>query len=106
MSLRYVRVATVGDVAPGEFARVTPERGEYVLLCNLDGAYYAIRDACSHDGGILGFGSLEGNLIECPRHGAKFDVATGQVVAPPATRPIRTYAVRVQDDGIEIGLEG
>jgi 3-phenylpropionate/trans-cinnamate dioxygenase ferredoxin subunit len=105
MTLKYFRVAKVGDIPPGEYVRVSPQRGEHVLICNVGGAFYAIRDACTHDGGILGFGDLEGNLIDCPRHGAKFDVTTGEAVTPPAVTPLQTYALRIQGEHIEVGLE-
>ena len=105
MEPKYVRVASLQEVSPGETARVTPRRGEHVLLCNVGGVVYAVRDVCTHDGGILGFGDLEGGVIECPRHGAKFDVATGKAVAPPATAPLRTYPVRVRDGHVEVSLD-
>ncbi len=105
MSQEYVRVASIQEVAPGETVRVTPRRGEHVLLCNVGGSIYAVRDMCTHDGGILGFGDLDGDLIECPRHGARFDVTTGRAAAPPATAPIRTYPVRVRDGQIEVDLD-
>ena len=105
MEARYVRVAGIDDVPPGETKRVMPQRGEHILLCNVDGSIYAVRDVCTHDGGMLGFGELDGGVIECPRHAARFDVATGEVVAPPATAPLRTYPVRVQDGQIEVGLD-
>jgi 3-phenylpropionate/trans-cinnamate dioxygenase ferredoxin subunit len=101
----YVRVASLEEVPPGGTVRVTPRRGEHVLLCNVGGRIYAVRDMCTHDGGILGFGDLEQEVIECPRHGARFDVTTGKAVAPPATAPIRTYSVRVQDGQIEVDLD-
>ncbi len=102
--LRYVRVASIGEICPGESKRVYPEHSEYIVLCNVGGTYYAIRDACSHDGGILGFGHLEGDLIRCPRHGAEFDVITGAAVSPPAVRPVQTYPVRVRGEDVEVGL--
>ena len=105
MKPRYVRVASLDEVSLGGTVRVTPRRGEHVLLCNVGGSIYAVRDVCTHDGGILGFGDLDDGVIECPRHGARFDVATGKVVAPPAAAPIRTYPVRVQDGQIEVGLD-
>lgn len=105
MALRYLRVAKAEDIPPGTSRRVSPERGEHVVVCNVDGAFYAIRDACTHDGGILGYGDLEGSIIECPRHGAKFDVTTGRAVAPPAIRPVQTYPVRVRGDDIEVGVD-
>jgi 3-phenylpropionate/trans-cinnamate dioxygenase ferredoxin subunit len=105
MELKYVKVAALEEVPPGKTARVTLQPGEHVLVCNVGGSIYAVRDMCTHKGGILGFGDLDGGVIECPRHGARFDVATGKVVAPPATAPIRTYPVRVQDGQIEVGLD-
>ena len=104
--LRYVRVASIGEIGPGESKRVYPEPGEYIVLCNVGGSYYAIRDACSHDGGILGFGDLQGDLIKCPRHDAEFNVTTGEVVSPPAVRPVQTYPVRVRGEDVEVGLQG
>ena len=103
--LRYIKVATVGDISLGESKRVFPERGEYVVLCNVGGSYYAVKDACTHQGGILGFGDLQGQIIECPRHGAKFDVTTGEAVNPPAVKPVQTFPVRISGDDIEVGLE-
>ena len=105
MGMRYIRVAGVGEIKQGEYKRVSPERGEHVLVCNVGGTIYALRDACSHDGGILGFGDLEGKIIECPRHGAKFDVTTGQAIQLPAVLPVYTYPVRIQGADIEVGLE-
>jgi 3-phenylpropionate/trans-cinnamate dioxygenase ferredoxin subunit len=61
---------------------------------------YAIEDACTHDGGALDQGELEGCRIMCPRHGAYFDVRTGAALTLPAVMPVRTYAVRVEDDSV------
>ena len=74
------------------------------MLCNVGGSLYAIRDVCTHDGGILGFGELKDRLIECPRHGAKFDVITGEAVVSPAVTPVPTYPLRIQGDEVEVGL--
>ncbi len=104
--LRFVKVASVGEIGPGESKRVFPQRGEYIVLCNVAGSYYAIKDACTHDGGILGFGDLYGDLIECPRHGARFDVKTGEAVTPPAIKPVQTYPVRVRGEDVEVELRG
>ena len=103
--LRYVKVASIGEIGPGESKRVFPERGEYIVLCNVAGSYHAIKDACTHDGGILGFGDLDGDLLECPRHGARFDVKTGEAVSPPAVKAVLTYPVRVRGEDVEVGLE-
>ena len=104
MTLRYVKVAKTWDLSPGKTYSASPQRGEHILVCNVGGTIYAIRDACTHDGGILGYGVLEGNLIDCPRHGAKFDVTTGQAMTPPAVTPAQVYPVRIQGEDIEVGL--
>jgi 3-phenylpropionate/trans-cinnamate dioxygenase ferredoxin subunit len=71
-----------------------------VLLCNVEGAIYAIEDVCTHDGGALDQGELEGCRIMCPRHGAYFDVTTGAALTLPAILPLPTYTVRVDGDDI------
>ncbi len=76
-----------------------------VAVCNVNGAFYAIDDLCTHDGGSLDQGELDGQQIECPRHGARFDVTTGEAVQLPAFEPVETYPVRVEGDTIEVGVE-
>lgn len=105
MDPKWTRVAGIHDIPPGETKSVSPLKGEHLVVCNVGGSFYAIRDTCTHDGGMLGFGSLEGNLIECPRHGAKFDVTSGEVAAPPAVTPLQTYPVRIQGEDIQVGLD-
>jgi 3-phenylpropionate/trans-cinnamate dioxygenase ferredoxin subunit len=67
-----------------------------VLLCNVAGTVYAIEDVCTHDGGELDQGELEGCRIMCPRHGAYFDVTTGAALTLPAILPVETFPVRVE----------
>ena len=93
--MALVKVATTADVPPGHTKEVTVS-GNKVLLCNVDGHLYAVGDVCSHDNGPLGQGALDGHAIECPRHGARFDVRTGKVVCLPAILPIPTYVVKVE----------
>jgi 3-phenylpropionate/trans-cinnamate dioxygenase ferredoxin subunit len=62
----------------------------------VDGEFYAIDDVCTHDGGPLGEGELDGEQIECPRHGARFDVRTGKAVTFPAVHPVGTWPVKVE----------
>lgn len=76
-----------------------------LALCNVDGAYYAVDDVCTHDGGPLDQGSLDGYEIECPRHGARFDVRTGIVTALPAFQSLDTYPVRIEDDLVQVDLD-
>jgi 3-phenylpropionate/trans-cinnamate dioxygenase ferredoxin subunit len=103
--LAFVTVARVGDTAPGTIT--VHEVGDVrIALCNVNGRYYAIDDVCTHDGGPLDQGELEGDLVECPRHGARFDVTTGKAVVLPAVRPVKTYAVQVEGDEINVDTGG
>ena len=73
-----------------------------VAIFHVDGAYYAMDDVCTHDGGPLAEGPVEGNVIECPRHGARFDIRTGEVLSLPATSPVTTYPVRIENGEIQV----
>lgn len=75
-----------------------------IVVFNIAGQYYAIGDVCTHDDGPLGDGVLEGNHVVCPRHGAEFDVRTGQAVQMPAVVDIPAYPVRIVDGNIMIGI--
>ena len=97
----YVRVARVEDIPPGQ--RIWHDFDyETVIVLNVDGEFYCIADLCSHDDGPLGDGPVEGFSIQCPRHGACFDVRTGAVLALPATAPIPTYRVKVENGDVFI----
>lgn len=100
---RY-RVAAAGDVAPGQ-AIVAGAGETRVAICNVDGAFYAIADVCTHDNGPLGEGRLYGDQIECPRHGARFDVRSGRVTRFPAVRPIKTYPISIEDGSLFVEVE-
>jgi 3-phenylpropionate/trans-cinnamate dioxygenase ferredoxin subunit len=76
--------------------------GFEVAVFNIGGRFYAIEDVCSHDGGTLADGEVEGFEIECPRHGARFDLRTGAVTAPPAYEDIATYTVRVHEGRVQV----
>jgi 3-phenylpropionate/trans-cinnamate dioxygenase ferredoxin subunit len=94
-------VARISQIAPGTTRRIE-RAGEAILLCNVEGRIYAIEDVCSPDGGDLDQGTLEGCRVECPRHGAYFDVTTGAALTFPAVLPIRTFSVRVVGEDIFI----
>ena len=98
----FVTVARVGEIPAGGVKIVRVE-DQSVALYNVGGTYYAIDDVCTHDGGPLAEGPVEDGVVECPRHGARFDVRTGAVLAPPATVPVPTYTVKVEGDEIQIG---
>ena len=102
MSDGFVTVAKVGEIPPGG-VKVVRLEDQSVAVFHVDGAYYAMDDVCTHDGGPLAEGFLEGDIIECPRHGAKFDVRTGAVVCLPATAPVPTYAVKIEGEDIKVG---
>ncbi len=95
------RVARVSEIPPGE-TKVVDAGGTEVMLCNTEGVIYAVEDVCTHDGGPLDLGELEGYCIVCPRHGAQFDVRTGEAVVLPAVMPIATFPVRVDGDDIYV----
>ena len=97
----FVKIARTEDVPVGK-AKIYDVDGRQIALCNVDGAFYAIDDECTHDGGPLGEGELEGDEIECPRHGARFDVKTGRALTLPAVMPVKAYPVRVEGDDIEV----
>jgi 3-phenylpropionate/trans-cinnamate dioxygenase ferredoxin subunit len=97
------RVASTTDVQPGE-VRVFQVNGRSIALANLDGTFYAVDNLCTHDNGPLGEGTLWNGTIECPRHGARFDVKTGAVKALPAVRPVRAYPVQVDGDEVSVDV--
>jgi 3-phenylpropionate/trans-cinnamate dioxygenase ferredoxin subunit len=78
--------------------------GHAVVIFNIAGKYYAIGDVCTHDEGPLGDGRLEGDEIVCPRHGAHFDIKTGQALSLPAVINTPAYPIRVVNGQIEIGV--
>lgn len=95
------KVANLSDIAAGTTKRVVVDSME-VLLCNVDGNIYAIEDVCTHDGGPLDQGELEGECVVCPRHGATFDVRTGDALTLPAVLPLMTFEVTVEGDEVYV----
>lgn len=96
-------VAKAEEIAAGT-AVVVEAGGKRIALCNTGDGIYAIDDVCTHDGGPLDQGKLDGIEIECPRHGARFDVTSGRALCLPAVRPVKTYPVRVEGGEVEIDL--
>jgi nitrite reductase/ring-hydroxylating ferredoxin subunit len=92
----FVPVASVADLAPGQMKFVAVER-ERIVLANVDGTFYALRDVCGHKNAPLSRGRLDGFLIECPLHFATFDLRTGQLVDGPVSANVPIYEVRVAE---------
>lgn len=101
---RFVTVAKASEIGPGD-REVFDIEAHYIAVFNVDGTYYAIEDVCTHDDGPLADGTLYGFAIECPRHGARFDIRTGAVLSMPAVIPVPRYDVRVEGDEIQLGFE-
>lgn len=96
-----IAVAQKKNISAGQGISVEV-KGKRIALFNVDGAFYAIDDECSHAGGSLADGSLNGHVVMCPLHGAEFDVKTGQVLSEPAEDAVKGYKVRVDGDDIKI----
>ena len=100
----FVPVARVGDVPVGE-VRVIEATGRSLCVGHcVDGTWGAVDNVCTHDGGTLGEGELDDCQVECPRHGARFELATGRVTALPAVFPVNAYPVRVVNGQVEVDL--
>jgi 3-phenylpropionate/trans-cinnamate dioxygenase ferredoxin subunit len=101
--MAFQKAAQLGDVPPGR-VKVVEVDEEDVALCNVDGQIYALANVCTHDDGPLGAGYLLGDEIECPRHGARFNVRTGEVKTLPAVIPLPTFPIRVEGDDILVDV--
>ena len=110
MESGYVKVAGKAEVPVGKMKAVRLE-GKEVLIANVNGSYCAMGNVCTHAGGDLSQGVLEGNVVTCPRHHAKFDVTTGKVISHPKigflhpkARDEPTYQVKVINENILVKL--
>ena len=93
----YVKVTKGKDIPPSQMKEVEVN-GEKICLANMEGKYYAIGNVCTHLGGPLAQGKLEGYEVQCPWHGSRFDIRTGKVVRPPAMRSEPTYEIKIEED--------
>lgn len=100
---RFVRVGKTGEVPVGR-AEVFDVEDRKIAVFHIDDAYYAIDDICTHDGGPLADGEVEGEQVICPRHGARFSIKTGAALSFPAITPVESYPVRVDGEELFIGL--
>ena len=97
----FIKVATTDELAD-QPAKLVEVEGQKIALFRVDGTIYALSDICTHRGGPLSEGELEGAEVTCPWHGAKFDIRTGAVVGPPAPQAVKSYPVRVTGADVEI----
>lgn len=103
--MTWVRALALSELAVGQ-ARAVCVQDEELLLCRVsETEVFAVENLCSHDDGPLTAGVLDGRIIECPRHGARFDVSTGAVTRLPAAAPLPTFTTRLQGGWIEVALD-
>ena len=103
MMAEFVRVCDAGEV-PDPGKTLVDVDGDMVALFHVDGAWHALDDVCTHDGGPLADGELRNHTISCPRHGAKFDIRTGAALTMPAVRATRSHDVKVEAGGVWVRL--
>jgi len=101
MDDEFVTVAQVGDIPPGQVKVVVVDEQE-VGIANVGGKYYAFADVCTHDDGPVAEGELDECVITCPRHGARFDIASGAALSLPAVVPIPVYDLVVEGNHIKV----
>ncbi len=102
-NLGFVKVAETSEVPVGKMKMIKIEEQE-ILIANVNGKYYAIGNICTHAGGDLSKGILDGNVVTCPRHGSKFDVTTGKVVSGPKVLFLR---LKIKDESsFEVKVKG
>lgn len=98
----FVKVADAGEIPSGGI-KLVDVRGERLGVANVDGEFYAFSDECTHDGGPLSEGDLDGAVVTCPWHFSRFDVRTGEIVESPAEEVIAVYDVKVEDGAVYVG---
>src|SRR5437588_7143435 len=101
--MAFTKLAAVGELPPGTAKQVTVNQRK-VGLFNIDGTIYAIDDTCTHRGGFLSEGECDGSEVICPWHGARFDLATGSPLSPPARTGVATFKVQIVGDEVQVDL--
>jgi nitrite reductase/ring-hydroxylating ferredoxin subunit len=108
--MSLIEIVKVNQLPPGTM-RSFPIEGKTVLIANIDGNYYAINNTCTHMGGDLSKGKLEGKIVTCPKHGARFDVTTGESISGPKiaflklkTKNETVYEVKVEGNSVKINI--
>jgi len=97
--MAMVKIAEVAQVPSGT-GKVVQAASREIALFNLDGTFYALDNRCTHVGGPLGQGKVDGTIVTCPWHGSQFNITTGEVVKGPARRPVAAFPVRVEGNDV------
>ena len=101
MEADFVKAAETHEIPTGKL-KLVDVHGERVAIANVSGSFFAFSDECTHDGGPLAEGELEGEIVTCPWHKWDFDIASGRCAVDARLR-VRRYAVRVEGDDIYVG---
>ncbi len=99
----FHEAARVEEIPPGK-AKVVQLQGKKIAIFNVDGQFYAIDDTCTHEDASLAEGELDGTVVECPKHGARFDLKTGKNLSLPAVFPVNAYQIKIENNTIYLGL--
>jgi 3-phenylpropionate/trans-cinnamate dioxygenase ferredoxin subunit len=102
---RWITVANINEISPGQRKIVEVEGVKIGIIRTGDGEFHAIEDRCTHDDGPLAEGELDGKVIICPRHGAKFDLTTGKALTLPAFGCTGHWSIRVEGDKVQIEFQ-
>ena len=101
---KLVKVAQTSELSPGT-GKVVQADGRSIALFNVEGAFHAIENTCTHRGGPLGEGDLNGEIVTCPWHGANFNVKTGAVTSPPAGTGVQRFVVKVEGNDVLVEID-
>ena len=101
---KTVKIAQTSELSPGT-GKVVQAEGRSIAVFNVEGTFYAIDNTCTHRGGPLGEGELKGDTVECPWHGAHFNVKTGAVTVPTAPSGVRSFPVKVEGSDVLVEVD-
>jgi len=101
--MAFVKVCQVNDLQPGEARRF--EASCPVALFRVGNQFYATDDTCTHAEASLSDGYIDGDVVECPFHSARFCIRTGEALSLPASEPLKTYLVRIEDGAVFVDID-
>ena len=97
----FVTATSIADLPPGS-AKLVALNDRKIALFNVGGSFYALDDTCSHRGGPLSEGAVSGMEVTCPWHGARFDLASGNNLCPPARNGVTSYKVQLVGNEVQV----